>query len=55
MRSYQGNNMKKVILTAVLFFSVSAMADVVHYDIRDTKKPTISKPNCPSTGLYIKK
>ena len=54
MRSYQGNNMKKVILTAVLFFSVSAIADVVHYDIRETKKPTITKPNYPSTSLYTK-
>ena len=54
MRSYQGNNMKKVILTAVLLFSASLVADVVHYDIRETKKPTITKPNYPSTDLYTK-
>lgn len=46
--------MKKVILTAVLFFSVSAMAEVVHYDIREVKKPSITKPNHPSTDLYTK-
>ena len=46
--------MKKIILTAVLLMS-ALQADVVHYDKRDTKKPAISKPNYPSTGLYIKK
>ena len=53
MRSYQGINMKKVILAAVLL-SVSLTAEVVHYDTRDTKKPQISKPNHPSTNLYTK-
>ena len=46
--------MKKIILTAVLFMSVTAMADVVHYDIRETQKPNITKPNHPSTDLYTK-
>ena len=54
MRSYQGNIMKKVILTAVLLFSASLVADVVHYDTRDTKKPEITKPNHPSIDLYTK-
>ncbi len=54
MRSYQGNNMKKVILTAVLLFSAALTAEVVHYDVRETKKPQITKPNHPSTGLYTK-
>ena len=54
MRSYQGNNMKKVILTTVLLFTTAVVADVVHYDIRDTKKPSITKPNHPSTSLYTK-
>ena len=54
MRSYQGNNMKKVLLTAVLLFSASLIADVVHYDTRETKKPSITKPNHPSTSLYTK-
>ena len=54
MRSYQGNNMKKVILTAVLLFTTAVVADVVHYDIREVKKPNINKPNHPSTDLYTK-
>jgi len=54
MRSYQGYNMKKVIITAVLLFSESLVADVVHYDTRDTEKSGISKPNHPSTSLYTK-
>ena len=54
MRSHQGNKMKKIILTAVLLMG-ALQADVVHYDKRDTKKPEMTKPNHPSTGLYIKK
>jgi len=55
MRSYQGNNMKKVILTAVLLFSALQAKDIVHYDTKETNKPTISKPNHPNTGLYSQK
>ena len=54
MRSYQGNNMKKVILTAVLLMSALQAESVVHYDKRDTKKPEMTKPNHPSTDLYTK-
>ena len=54
MRSYQGNIMKKVILTAVLLLGTSLVAEV-HYDIRETEKPQTSKPNHPSTSLYGKK
>ena len=46
--------MKKIILTAVLLSSVSLVAEVVHYDIRDTKKPEMTKPNHPTTDLYSK-
>ena len=46
--------MKKVILTAVLLLSTSLVAGVVHYDVRETKKPQITKPNHPSTDLYTK-
>ena len=52
MRSYQGNNMKKIILTAVLLAGALQAQSVVHYDKRDAKKPAISKPNHPTTGLY---
>jgi len=54
MRSYQGNNMKKVIIIASLLMSASLMADVVHYDTKETKKPSITKPNHPTTSLYTK-
>ena len=53
MRSYQGNKMKKIILTAVLLMS-ALQADVVPYDKSDTKKPAMTKPNHPSTDLYTK-
>ncbi len=46
--------MKKIILTAGILFSASLVADVVQYDIRETKKPSITKPNHPTTGLYTK-
>ena len=46
--------MKKIILTAIVLFSTSLIAEVVHYDVRETKKPQITKPNCPTTDLYTK-
>jgi len=46
--------MKKIILTAAVLFTTSLIAEVVHYDVRDTKKPQITKPNHPSTDLYTK-
>jgi len=46
--------MKKVLLTVVLLAGALQAEDTVHYDIRDVKKPTISKPNYPSTDLYTK-
>jgi len=46
--------MKKIILTIVVLFTTSLIAEVVHYDTKDTKKPQITKPNYPSTSLYTK-
>ena len=55
MHSYQGNIMKKIILaTLVAVFTLQA-ENVVHYDIKETKKPTMTKPNHPSSDLYSKK
>jgi hypothetical protein len=54
MRSHQGNNMKKVILSTILLAAVAQASDVVHYDTKDTKKPSITKPNHPTTSLYTK-
>jgi len=55
MRSYQGKTMTKIILAAALTLGALQADDMVHYDTKDSKKPAISKPNHPSTGLYIKK
>ena len=54
MRSYQGNNMKKVILTTILLLGAAQAQNIVHYDTRDGSTPTISKPNHPATDLYTK-
>jgi len=55
MRSSQGYNMKKIILTAALLLGALQAQDIVHYDTKETNTPTISKPNHPNIGLYIKK
>lgn len=62
--------MKKVMLTTILLLSAAQAENIVHYDIRDTgksaiskpnhpttdtKKSAISKPNHPTTDLYSKK
>jgi hypothetical protein len=46
--------MKKIILTAVLLIGALQADDIVHYDTKETKKPSITKPNHPSTDLYTK-
>lgn len=46
--------MKKVILTIVLLAGALQAQDTVHYDVKETKKPAITKPNHPSTDLYTK-
>lgn len=47
--------MKKVMLTTILLLSAAQAENIVHYDIRDTGKSAISKPNHPTTDLYSKK
>ena len=47
--------MKKIILAAVLVMSVLQAEDIVHYDKKGAEKSGISKPNHPSSGLYIKR
>ena len=44
--------MKKVILTAVLLIGALQAEDIVHYDTKETKKPSITKPNHPNVDLY---
>ncbi|MCD6433233.1 MAG: hypothetical protein J7L21_04255 [Sulfurimonas sp.] len=47
--------MTKIILATALTLGALQAGDVVHYDTKDIKKPAMSKPYYPSTGLYIKK
>ncbi|WP_324171805.1 hypothetical protein [Sulfurimonas sp.] len=47
--------MTKIILAIALTIAALQAADVVKYDIRETKKPQITKPNHPTTELYINK
>ncbi|MEA3373784.1 MAG: hypothetical protein U9Q62_08860 [Campylobacterota bacterium] len=46
--------MKTFILAAVLTISALQAEGVVHYDKKDAKASSISKPNYPSTDLYTK-
>ena len=47
--------MKKIILATVLTFITLHAEDVVHYDTKEAKTTSISKPNHPSNDLYTKK
>ncbi len=47
--------MKKIILAIALTLVAVQAEDIVHYDTKDTKKPSITKPNYPTTDLYTKK
>jgi len=44
--------MKTVILTIILTVAALNAEDVVHYDTRDTKTSSMSKPNHPNTDLH---
>lgn len=52
--SSKRKNMKTFILAAVLTISALQAEGVVHYDKKDAKASSISKPNYPSTDLYTK-
>ncbi len=52
MHSYQGKNMTKIILAIALTIGALQAENIVKYDIRETKKPQISKPNYPNNDLY---
>ncbi|WP_321779526.1 hypothetical protein [Sulfurimonas sp.] len=47
--------MTKIIIAIALTLGALQAQDVVKYDTRDTKKPQITKPNHPTSSLYIKK
>jgi len=44
--------MKKMILAAAMMIATLHAGDVVHYDTKDVKKPTMTKPNHPTNDLY---
>ncbi|MEA3374188.1 MAG: hypothetical protein U9Q62_10945 [Campylobacterota bacterium] len=47
--------MKKILLATALFATLVQAEDIVHYDKKEAKKSTVSKPNHPSTDLYGQK
>lgn len=46
--------MKKVVLAVTMMAALAQAGDVVHYDKGGKKKDAMSKPNHPTTGLYVK-
>jgi hypothetical protein len=46
--------MTKIILAIALAVCATQAQDVVHYDTKGVKKPAMTKPNHPNTGLYSK-
>jgi len=46
--------MKTVILATLLTLTALQAENVVHYDKKEVKTSSISKPNHPSTDLYTK-
>jgi hypothetical protein len=47
--------MKKAILTMAFIFVALQADDVVHYDIKEVKKPEMSKPNHPNDNIHTQK
>ncbi len=46
--------MKTLILVSIMCIASLQAGNVVKYDVKEVKKPAISKPNYPSTDLYSK-
>jgi len=46
--------MKTVILAILLTLTALQAEDTVHYDKKEVKPSSISKPNHPSNSLYTK-
>ena len=45
--------MKKTLLTIAFITTMAQAENVVHYDQNGNPETTISKPNHPSTEIYI--
>ena len=46
--------MKTVILATLLTLTALQAENIVHYDKKEVKSSSMSKPNHPSTNLYTK-
>ena len=46
--------MKTIILATLLAITALQAEDTVHYDKKEVKASSMSKPNYPSTDLYTK-
>jgi len=46
--------MKIVILATLLTLTALQAENIVHYDKKEVKSSSMSKPNHPSTNLYTK-
>ncbi len=51
----KGKKMKKILLAAALFVTLVQAEDTVHYDKKEAKKSSISKPNHPNIDRYTQK
>lgn len=51
----KGNNMKTFLIAAILTISALQAEDIVHYDKKEAKASSMSKPNHPNSDLYTKK
>ncbi|WP_193111216.1 hypothetical protein [Sulfurimonas paralvinellae] len=46
--------MTKIVLALTFAFVAAQAENIVHYDTKTVKKPSITKPYHPSTDLYTK-
>ncbi len=46
--------MKILLFTILITLTALYAENTVHYDKKEIKPSSISKPNCPSTNLYTK-
>ena len=54
MAQTKEKTMTKIILAMTLTLAALQADDIVHYDTKKVKEPTISKPYHPNSELYTK-